>query len=116
MAVTNATKKVGATRTVPHLLGCVSVTLLFTVTAHTSDLPTCSTEKVNNDCVVNIDRRYPITMPTFQKSISQMQSNNSGTGRGDAHLQFACDQGYVFCPARTPSSIWGHALAPERDA
>ena len=29
-------------------------------------LPLCSTEKVNGDCFVNIDRRYPITMPTFQ--------------------------------------------------
>jgi hypothetical protein len=31
-----------------------------------SYLPACSTEKVNGDCFVNIDRRYPITMPTFQ--------------------------------------------------
>jgi hypothetical protein len=29
-------------------------------------MPPCSTEKVNGDCFVNIDRRYPITMPTFQ--------------------------------------------------
>jgi hypothetical protein len=29
-------------------------------------LPLCSTEKVNRDCVVNIDRRYPITLPTYQ--------------------------------------------------
>jgi hypothetical protein len=31
-----------------------------------SYLPACSTEKLNGDCFVNIDRRYPITMPTFQ--------------------------------------------------
>jgi len=29
-------------------------------------LPVCSTEKVNGDCVLNIDRNYPITLPTFQ--------------------------------------------------
>ncbi len=29
-------------------------------------LPLCSTEKVNRDCFLNIDRRYPISMPTFQ--------------------------------------------------
>jgi hypothetical protein len=29
-------------------------------------LPACSTEKVNGNCFVNIDRRYPISMPTFQ--------------------------------------------------
>lgn len=29
-------------------------------------LPTCSTEKVNADCFLNIDRRYPITLPTIQ--------------------------------------------------
>jgi hypothetical protein len=29
-------------------------------------LPVCSTEKVNGDCFLNIDRRYPISMPTFQ--------------------------------------------------
>ena len=29
-------------------------------------LPLCSTEKVNGNCFVNIDRRYPLTMPTFQ--------------------------------------------------
>lgn len=29
-------------------------------------LPVCSTEKVNDNCFVNIDRRYPVTMPTFQ--------------------------------------------------
>lgn len=29
-------------------------------------LPVCSTEKVNGDCYINVDRRYPITMPTFQ--------------------------------------------------
>lgn len=28
--------------------------------------PVCSTEKVNGDCFVNIDRKYPITMPTFK--------------------------------------------------
>ena len=28
--------------------------------------PVCSTEKVNGDCYVNIDRKYPITMPTFK--------------------------------------------------
>lgn len=37
-------------------------------------LPLCSTEKVNNDCAYNIDRKYPITLPTLQmrsgKSIS----------------------------------------------
>jgi hypothetical protein len=26
----------------------------------------CSTEKVNGDCTVTIDRRYPVTMPTIQ--------------------------------------------------
>jgi hypothetical protein len=29
-------------------------------------LPVCSTEKVNGDCSFNIDRNYPITLPTFQ--------------------------------------------------
>jgi hypothetical protein len=29
-------------------------------------LPACSTEKVNGNCFVNIDRTNPITMPTFQ--------------------------------------------------
>jgi hypothetical protein len=29
-------------------------------------MPVCSTEKVNGNCFVNIDRRVPITMPTFQ--------------------------------------------------
>ena len=29
-------------------------------------LPRCSTEKVNGDCFLDIDRRYPISMPTFQ--------------------------------------------------
>lgn len=28
--------------------------------------PVCSTEKVNRDCFVNLDRKYPITMPTFK--------------------------------------------------
>jgi hypothetical protein len=28
--------------------------------------PVCSTEKVNGDCFFNIDRNYPITLPTFQ--------------------------------------------------
>jgi hypothetical protein len=36
-------------------------------TAKPSDyLPVCSTEKVNGECFLNIDRRYPISMPTFQ--------------------------------------------------
>lgn len=29
-------------------------------------LPACSTEKLNGDCFVNIDRLNPITLPTFQ--------------------------------------------------
>ncbi|MGD0666700.1 MAG: hypothetical protein ABSB23_04005 [Bryobacteraceae bacterium] len=29
-------------------------------------LPLCSTEKVNGDCFVNIDRRYPMSMPAYQ--------------------------------------------------
>jgi hypothetical protein len=29
-------------------------------------LPACSTEKLNGDCFMNIDREHPITMPTFQ--------------------------------------------------
>src|SRR5215469_6631804 len=29
-------------------------------------LPAGSTEKLNGDCFVNIDRRYPISKPTFQ--------------------------------------------------
>jgi hypothetical protein len=32
---------------------------------YAADLPTCSTEKVNGNCVVNIDRTHPIVMPTF---------------------------------------------------
>ena len=28
--------------------------------------PICSTEKVNGNCILNIDRNYPITLPTFQ--------------------------------------------------
>ncbi len=34
--------------------------------AKTDYLPACSTEKVNGNCFVNIDRRYPISMPTYQ--------------------------------------------------
>ncbi len=66
MDIRNAAKKAGGTKTVAHLLSCVSMTILLAVTAHAGDPTTCSTEKVNNDCVVNIDRRYPIAMPTFQ--------------------------------------------------
>jgi hypothetical protein len=28
--------------------------------------PRCSTEKLNSDCFVNINRRYPVTLPTIQ--------------------------------------------------
>jgi hypothetical protein len=28
--------------------------------------PVCSTEKINGDCHINVDRRYPITLPTLQ--------------------------------------------------
>jgi len=52
-----------------------------TATSKPSDyLPVCSTEKVNGDCFLNIDRRYPISMPTFQM-------------RKNAHLTV-----YVFHP------------------
>jgi hypothetical protein len=60
----------------PRLLGFLSLALLSTLTAHAaisstcpkgSNSPlTCSTEKINGDCVLNIDRMYPIAMPTFQ--------------------------------------------------
>jgi hypothetical protein len=41
--------------------------LLLAVSAHADDLKQCSTEKINNDdCVVIVDRRYPITLPTIQ--------------------------------------------------
>jgi hypothetical protein len=43
-------------------------------------LPVCSTEKVNGNCFLNINRRYPISMPTFQM-------------RRDAHVTV-----YVFHP------------------
>jgi hypothetical protein len=32
------------------------------------DLAVCSTEKVNDDCVVTVDRNYPVTLPTIQMS------------------------------------------------
>lgn len=41
--------------------------LLLVVSTRADDLKQCSTEKINNDdCVVIIDRRYPITLPTIQ--------------------------------------------------
>src|ERR1700678_4354974 len=43
--------------------------MLFALPARADDLKQCSTEKVNHeDCVVIIDRRYPITLPTIQMS------------------------------------------------
>src|ERR1700674_4575793 len=30
------------------------------------EAPICSTEKVNGDCTLNIDRSYPIALPTLQ--------------------------------------------------
>lgn len=52
------------------LLPCVlSLTLLLTARSFAADPEPCSTEKINHqDCTVVIDRRYPITMPTFQMS------------------------------------------------
>lgn len=41
--------------------------LLPVIASHADGLKQCSTEKINNDdCVVIIDRRYPITLPTIQ--------------------------------------------------
>ena len=60
----------------PRLLGFLSLALLSTLTAYAANSSTCpkgsgspltcSTEKINGDCVLNIDRMYPIAMPTFQ--------------------------------------------------
>ncbi len=52
------------------LLTCIlSLPLLLTGRCFARDPKPCSTEKVNHqDCTVIIDRRYPITMPTFQMS------------------------------------------------
>ena len=52
------------------LLPCImSLTLLLTIRSFAADPKPCSTEKINHqDCTVVIDRRYPITMPTFQMS------------------------------------------------
>jgi hypothetical protein len=51
---------------------CIALGLLLTASATRADelkLKQCSTEKVNHeDCVVVIDRRYPVTLPTIQMS------------------------------------------------
>lgn len=45
------------------LLPCVA-----SISGHADPLtwPICSTEKVNGNCIIEIDRRFPVAMPTFQ--------------------------------------------------
>jgi hypothetical protein len=101
------------------------LSFLPTISAYADDLKQCSTEKINDDdCVVIVDRRYPITLPTIQmhpgkKVIVEVQDPLSfetlSLDETSAGALPGTDQGSSLLTAAAPNLkgfVWSNVTVP----